>query len=217
MKFKKTLSDWLTNRYQLVIRNEEDLAEKSTFSFSYAKLISVGTILLLILVALSLALSTTILTRWLNPAYLEQRNKRELVQLAQSVDALEQQTKQQKNFIALLQSIIAGKEPPVDESPKVEEKQSKEVAIPYTEEELVTADALLRNEFENSEAALLATHHKPINVLQELFLFPAINGIVTTPFKPKMGHYGVDIVAKENEPIKCVADGVVIFAAWTVA
>ena len=216
MKFKKTFSDWLTNRYQLVIRNEEDLAEKSTFSFSYAKLISVGTFLLLILVAISLALSTTILARWLNPAYLEQQNKQELVQLAQSVDVLERQTNQQKKFIALLKSIIAGKEPPVDELPQAQAKQSKEEAIPYTEEELATADAMLRGEFENTESTLVATHNKHMNVLRDLFLFPTLNGIVTTPFKPKMGHYGVDIVAKENEPIKCVADGVVIFAAWTV-
>ena len=217
MHFKKTLADWLTNRYQLVIRSQEDLAEKTTFSFSYAKLISLSAMLLLILVACSLALSTTILAKWLNPAYVAQENKKAFMQLAMSVDALEQQTNQQKKFIALLQSIIAGQEPLPYELPQAEKKQAEQDATPYTPEQRAAADALLRSEFEAGESALLATtYNKPINDLQALFFFPPINGIITTPFKQKMGHYGVDIVAKENEPIKCVADGVVIFSAWTV-
>ena len=52
--------------------------------------------------------------------------------------------------------------------------------------------------------------------MKELFFFPPIIGIITAPFNPKIEHYGVDIVAKEKEPIKCIANGVVIFSSWTV-
>ncbi|MHA7877764.1 MAG: hypothetical protein ACX93T_02445 [Bacteroidota bacterium] len=115
MKFKNMLSGWLTHRYQLVIRNRDNLAEKSTFNFSYAKLISLGALLLGTLLVCSLALATTILTKWLNPAYVAQENEKKLIQLAQAVDMLEEQTAQQKAFIELLQSIIAGKEPPTSD------------------------------------------------------------------------------------------------------
>ena len=216
MKLKKTLSAWLSNRYQLVIRNEEDLEEKSTFSFSYAKLISLGTVLLLILVALSLVLSTTMLARWLNPAYTEQENEKRLIQLATEVDALEQQTSQQKKFIALLQSIIEGKEPPTEELSQPKKQQTEEATVAYTAEQLAEADAHLRSEFENDEPGFLPTYHKPLNGLQELFLCPPVKGIITTPFKQTIRHYGVDIVAKQNSPIKAVADGIVIFSSWTV-
>ena len=217
MKSRKTLSGWLSNRYQLVIRNEEDLAEKSTFSFSYAKLIALCAILLLTLVACSLTLSTTILSRWLNPAYLEQENKKELVKLATAVDTLEQQTTQQKKFIALLQSIIAGKEPPQYALPKAEAKQAEEETTPYSPAQLASADASLRSEFEGSEASLIAAYSKSVDDLQALLFFtPINNGIITTPFKQNIGHYGVDIVAKDKEPIKCIADGVVVLSTWTV-
>ena len=66
-----------------------------------------------------MALATTILTKWLNPAYMEQENKKKLMQLATAVDTLEEQTAQQKKFIELLQRIIAGKEPPANELPKL--------------------------------------------------------------------------------------------------
>ena len=216
MKLKKTLSAWLSNRYQFVIRNEEDLAEKSTFRFSYAKLIFLGTFILLIFVALSLALSTTILTRWLNPAYTEQENKKKLTQLATAVDELEQQTHQQEQFIELLQSIIAGKEPPANQPVQSQESQEEQATTPYTAEQLAEADAQLRSEFERNEPGLWVPYHNSMTDLQALFLFAPVNGIITTPFQRKMGHYGVDIVTKARQPVKCVADGMVIFSSWTV-
>jgi len=216
LNFKKTFSGWLTKRYQLVIRNEENLAEKSTFSFSYAKLISLGAVLLSILLLCSLALSTTILARWLNPVYMELENKKKLIQLATAVDTLEEQTTQQKKFIALLQSIIAGKEPPSNELPTANEEQTEEIPAPYSSEQLAAADALLQSEFEHSESSPATTCNKPMNALQALFFFSSVRGTVTPPSKHSRGQYDVGIVAKEHKPVTCVANGAVIFSAWTV-
>jgi len=72
------------------------------------------------------ALTTTILSRWLNPMHLVQVNQHKLIQLASEVDALEQQIMQQKKFIALLQSIIAGKDPSVDASPITQESANRQ-------------------------------------------------------------------------------------------
>jgi hypothetical protein len=135
LNFKKKFSEWLTNRYQLVIRNKENLAEKSTFTFSYAKLLSLGTALFSILVACSLALATTILAKWLNPAYVEQENKKKIIQLATAVDTLEKQATQQKKFIALLQRIIAGQDPSINELPTANEEQTEKHLTPDSSEQ----------------------------------------------------------------------------------
>jgi murein DD-endopeptidase MepM/ murein hydrolase activator NlpD len=217
LTFKKTFSDWLTHRYQLVIRNEETLAEQSTFRFGYAKLIFLGTVLFGMLVSCSLVLANTLLARWLNPAYIAQENKEKIIKLATEVNTLEKQTTQQKNFITLLQCIIEGKEPPTNELSTNEKKQAEKIHTPYSPAQLATANTLLRREFEAGKSSLSATSSKSVHDLQAFFLFPPINGIVTSPFKRRTGHYGVDIVAKESASIKCVADGVVIFSAWTVA
>ncbi|MEL6359330.1 MAG: M23 family metallopeptidase, partial [Bacteroidota bacterium] len=109
-----------------------------------------------------------------------------------------------------------GKEPPTKEPSQPEANQEEQAATPYTEEQLSEADAQLRSEFENSEPGLLNAYDNSLADLQALFFFPPVNGIITTPFKRNMGHYGVDIVTKARQPIKCVADGVVIFSSWTV-
>ena len=135
LNFKKKFSDWLTNRYQLVIRNKENLEERSTFTFSYAKILSLGAALFSILVACSLALATTILAKWLNPAYVEQENKKKLIQLATAVDTLEKQATQQKKFIVLLQRIIAGQDPSINELPTTNEEQIENIPDPYSSEQ----------------------------------------------------------------------------------
>lgn len=214
LKLKKTFSAWLSTRYQLVVRNEEDLEERSTFSFSHAKLIALCTLLLLILVACSIVLSTTVLAKWLNPAYIDHENRRELAKLNEAVKDFEQQTMQQKKFITLLQSVIAGKEPPtVVASPNNEEQHVDR--NDYTPAQQKEADDSLRREFEGDDFTLLPLASKSLVDLTEATFFPPVNGIITMPFKRSTGHYGIDIVAKEKAPIQCIADGMVIFSDWT--
>ena len=45
--------------------------------------------------------------------------------------------------------------------------------------------------------------------------FSPIKGVVTSKFDRKKNHFGTDIVAKKDEPIKCVYDGVVVISHWT--
>jgi murein DD-endopeptidase MepM/ murein hydrolase activator NlpD len=216
LQFKKKFAGWLIKHYQLVIRDEENLSEKSTFSFSYAKLIFLGIFLLSTLIMCSLALATTLLSKWLNPMYLEQENKKKLVQLATAVDALEEQVTQQKKFIALLQSIIAGKEPPDNELPTTHNEQPDNMPSPYTPEHRVAADAPLQNGLEYNEPAPATTYNKPMHALQALFFLAPVHDTATPPFKHHRGHHGMGVVVKERTPIKCIADGVVIFSAWTI-
>src|SRR5690606_4605683 len=50
--------------------------------------------------------------------------------------------------------------------------------------------------------------------LQETYFFSPLSGIVSSPYNPKSEHFGVDVVAKKNEPVKCVSDGTVILSDW---
>jgi murein DD-endopeptidase MepM/ murein hydrolase activator NlpD len=40
--------------------------------------------------------------------------------------------------------------------------------------------------------------------------------VITNEFNASQNHYGIDIVAKQNEAIKCVLDGTVILSNWTL-
>jgi murein DD-endopeptidase MepM/ murein hydrolase activator NlpD len=226
LKFKKTFTNWLTTPYKLVIRNEEDLAEKSTLRFTYAKLITLVTFTFIGLFALSLFLVNTILAKWFNPVYIEQENTNKLLRLSTAVESLEEQATQQNKFIKLMQSIVQGKEEPsypLEDTQAINSKMDtihiqEEIVRDITQPEgLEEIDTDLRNEFEEKESNLsAASYNTTAKDLKDLFFFTPIEGVITTAFNVKMEHYGVDIVAKENEPIKCIVDGMVIFDTWTV-
>ena len=99
MKPKRTFSDWLTNRYQLLVRNEENLAEKHTFSFTYAKVIVVATTLFALLLFGSLYLSKSLLAKWFDPRHAQLEANKSLAILANKVDSLTHDLELKDQFI----------------------------------------------------------------------------------------------------------------------
>jgi hypothetical protein len=95
VKARRTFSNWLTNRYLLILRNEENFAEKTTISFTYAKLILVVFIILLVTMTASLYLSSTLMAQWFDPRHELIILDRHLVNLTEQVDSLEYQGRNQ--------------------------------------------------------------------------------------------------------------------------
>ncbi|TSJ81425.1 MAG: M23 family metallopeptidase [Candidatus Cardinium sp.] len=190
--------DYFERRYQLVIRNVENFAEHITPPFSYATIITLLLSWLCISFGLSLWLAKTALARWMNPIYIETENQKKILSLARTVETFEKQFTSQTAFIATLQKIIRGKSKhPLAHTPP-----------PSTPEPTETVS--------RTEPSAAATNQKQPTNNRSPLLFPPINGMVTKSFHKEGNHYGVDIVAKEKDPIKATSAGVVIFSDWSV-
>jgi murein DD-endopeptidase MepM/ murein hydrolase activator NlpD len=213
LKSKKTLSSWLTNRYLLIFRNEENFAEKTTFSFTYAKLLVFLVFLFMIFMFLSLYLSKTIFAQWFDPRHSEIESNKKLIELSLSIDSLANEVKKKDIFIANIQKLVRG------ESLESEGTNNLDSEVFVKEEidsgELAEVDSLFRRQFEEVGVNLFANRPGSTAELQELYFFTPINGIVSSPYNPHAEHYGVDVVAKSNEPVKSIADGSVLFSSWT--
>lgn len=219
---KKTFTNWLVTRYQVVIRNEDNLAEKTTFSFSNAKLAVASFFALMFFISFGLFLSHTILRKWLNPAYIEQENRNKLMHLYMSLESLEKKNAQQDKFIKLIQSTLEEKGEPSYAMEDIPVGGPPTDMIPSLEAHEMLAEANIAD-VQSTDKGLIVAHppeaetpYKLSDSLLELFLFEPMEGIITTPFNPQIEHYGLDIVGKEHAPIKCIADGRVILSTWTV-
>ncbi len=214
MKPKKTLSERLTARYQLVVRNEENLAERSTVSFTYAKLLVISSAAFLLIFISSLFLSKTLLAKWFDPKYEQAAQKKQLIRLAQRLDSLAVEEDRKEKFIKNFQRILQGDTSNgfVDPAEVLKAETSPVKTIGTMK--LAPADSQFRKEFEQSQYSFVSLKSK-YRELQEVFFFTPINGFISDKYDGKKGHYGVDIVAKTNEPVKCVADGTVVMASWT--
>lgn len=213
---KKTLSNWLTNRYVLVVRNEENFAEKTTFSFSYAKFIVFIFAVFTVLLFISLYLVRSLLAQWFDPRTLQSETNQKLIELTLELDSLTLQNERHVLYLNNIKNIISGNQQLAEitdsSSNEVDEKNVRK-ANDLTAASAI--DSMFRKEFEGYGLSMVSTANLYSTELQELFYFNPVTGIVTSTFDPISGHYGVDIVTKENEPVKAVAEGTVVFSDWT--
>jgi len=211
LKSRKSLSNWLTNRYLLILRNEENFAEKTTISLTYAKLILVAFSFFLITMVASLYLSSTLMSQWFDPRHELIVMDRYLVDLANKTDSLQNKLRIQEQFIHNMRLILTG-EIGSDESLS---RDSAGITGSYALKPIAAVDSQFRKDFEESELSFLVSGSSIAQEIEGQYFYSPISGIITTEFNLKQEHFGIDIVSKQNEPVKSVADGTVIFADWT--
>ena len=214
MRTKKTLSNWLTTKYLLIVRNEENLSEKSSFSFTYTKLIVFLFAILTIMVIISLYLSRSLLAQWFDPRHSTLEANKKLIQLSLTIDSLTYEVQRKEMFINTFKSIILedfeGIDSAVTMTPQIARSSGN------TNFDIISpVDSMLRKEFEEVGEEYLSLNTQYAQELQEVFFFTPIAGIVTAPFDLSEDHFGIDIVAKTDEPVMAIADGSVIMADWT--
>ncbi len=214
MSTKKTLSTWLTTRYQLIIRNEDDLSEKSNIGYTYARLILVGFIVFAALLIISLFLARTVLSEWFDPHYEVTEANKKIIELSMKVDSLAYDVKRKDMFINTFKGIVSQNFKGVDSTAKPP-AQYTEAPHDSQMDYITPIDSQIRKEFEQQGDLYASLKNQNSTNLQDMFLFPPVSGIVSAPFDLRKEHYGIDIVAKADEPVKCVADGSVLLASWT--
>lgn len=215
MENKRTLSDRLTTKYLLIVRNEENFAEKTTYSFTYAK-IALGIFLIfIVMMGLSFYLSTTLLEKWFDPRFVQLKANKEVIDMSSRLDSLIIEVEKKDQFIRNFRRIISGE---VSESADVKNEStlaSAEVREIVQSEAINPIDSQFRREFEQDGLDLTLTTTSVADELQDFYLFKPVDGIVSAGFEPQKDHMAVDVVAKQDEPIKVVADGTVVLSSWT--
>ena len=213
---RKTLSNWLTNRYLLIIRNEENFAEKKTLGFTYAKVILLLGVAFLITLGIATYLVTFTLEQWLDPRFVQMQTNRKILTLTMKIDSLENDMLVKDQYVQNIKKIVSGDQSVL--STMEDEREGTPLTSSEIEfrEALQPVDSQFRAEFEKEDLGVLTFESSNSGEFRELYLFSPLEGMVSDIFNPKADHFGTDIVAKENEPVKCVADGVVVFSSWTL-
>jgi murein DD-endopeptidase MepM/ murein hydrolase activator NlpD len=214
MRPKKTLSSWLTNRYQLIIRNEENFAEKTSVGFTYSKIILFSVIIFIVFLVISLFLVETVLEKWFDPKYEQMVLNQQLYGLALKVDSLAHEVDRKDRFIANFQRVLSGDTSDFKDPAEILIGESQPLNKP-TALNIDPTDSAFRRDFEKSDLSLITLTNVKNRELKEAFFFSPITGFISDRYNVKKGHFGVDIVSKTNEPVKCIADGTVIFSDWT--
>ena len=212
MKPKKTFSSWLTERYLLIIRNEENFAEKRFLGFTYAKFFLISFIVFIVFMVMSLFLTQTILEQWFDPRHAHTQNKKQLVQLTMELDSLSEEVRKKDQFISLFRGFLTGD---TDSASVDSFRQGANMARNFSIDLSTTSiDSQFRQEFEIGEQVDQISLSRSSELL-EIFFFSPITGLISRKYNLREDHFGVDVVSKKNEPVMSVASGTVILSSWT--
>lgn len=215
LKPKKTISERLSARYQMVIRSEESLEETSSLGFTYAKILVFSIVLFVVLFIGSLFLAQTLLAKWFDPRYAHREANKKIDLLVRRFDSLAVEEQNKAEFIANVKRIFNGDTLGGAYNPEEALRQQNKPIKPVSSMKLAASDSQFRKSFEQSELSLVTLTGSKYRELRETFFFTPLTGVISDRYDVKKGHYGIDIVAKTNEPVKCIADGTVIMASWT--
>lgn len=210
-RFKKTLSNWLNNKHILIIQNEEDFSEKATYNFTYARIIFFAFLAFLVVLVLSFYMINTFLAQWFDPRYADRETRKDLVEMQVTLDSITQELENQIQYTTDLNMVFTG-----GDTDSLQDADPGTEAVRLTESaQAKMIDSLFKSEFETGGGDFLLGESLENFELRETYFFSPISGFISAPFDPKNEHYGIDVVSKKDEPVKCIADGTVVFASWT--
>ena len=201
---------WLRNRLQIIFRNKRDFKDISFFEFTNLSLSLYLLFFLALIFSISFFLSTTILSQWFDPRFVEKKANEELIRLSNSIDSLIYESQIKDQYIENIMIILSGGENEFLEKKSEENKlELQDLTNDYS-----AVDSFFRQEFESnlSFSEIIRSTDSDQNLL---LMSPVSSGVVSSFYDPSKSHFGIDITGKEEEPIKSVLDGTVLMSSWT--
>ncbi len=213
-KPKRKLLGKLTDKYRLVIMNDETFEERLSLNLSRLNVLILFSVMGVAFGFIIYALFIFTPLKEYIPGYGDVHVKKDLVKMKYRSDSLETMMDQHSAWIANIINILEDNIPLPPEEPGGKSVFFDTIKL----DRIPVEDALLREEIESElDYALIFTDAKREKTgnIYNLNFFPPLKGYVTSTFNPEKEHYGIDIVGQERSPILATLDGTVVFSGWT--
>ena len=195
-KKKGKLKQKLTDKYRLVVLNEDTFEERFSLKLSLLNVFVLGGVLSFLLILVTTFIITFTPVKEYIPGYSSTDLKIKATKLAFQTDSLKRKLDLLHDYTIALRPILTGEiKPSILDSVEIEAE-----------------DSIFREKIESQDRFPIQNNAK--NNVKIVFFAP-LNGTISQDYDSKTKHLAVDIVAKKNSPVKATADGSVIFSGWT--
>lgn len=211
---KKKLKHKLTDKYRLVVLNEDTFEERFSFKLSRLNVFVFGSIFVIFLIVGTSILIAFTSIRYYIPGYSSTELKKQATSLVYKVDSIQNAINVYDIKLEALRPILKGEVKADKFVENVDSLVQRDRLLQISKADLTASkrDSIFRSEVESKDR--FSVFDKATNKLDIVFFAP-VTGYITSGYNPKEKHYAVDISLKKGTPIKAVADGTVIFTAWT--
>ena len=203
----------LKHKFRLIVMNDSTLEERLSIRFSTLEMLSLfsfggG----LLFVFFLLLVGYTPMNEFV-PGKASGRLHKELIVITLKTDSLEKKLLENELYLKNITAIVNGEDPVTIQTKDTNVNNILEAELSFKKSK---EDSLLRIAVEAEDKISITAKKDKGNLdLENILYFSPIKGVITNSFDRKEEHFGTDIVAKEDEPIKCVFDGIVVISHWT--
>lgn len=207
---KTKLKQKLTDKYRLVILNEDTFQERFSLKLSRLNVfVFSGIFSIIIIIFTAFLISFTSLKEYI-PGYSSTELKKQATRLVYEADSLKSELAVLQNFTKAIKPVLTGEI--TADSLMNSRNVSKKIEVDEVKLSASKKDSLFRKEVEERDRFPLLEN---IQNKAKIVFFAPLTGTITQKFDAVEKHYAVDVVAKKGTPVKAVADGTVIFSEWT--
>jgi murein DD-endopeptidase MepM/ murein hydrolase activator NlpD len=213
IKLPQKLFHKLTNKYRMVLLNEDTFEEVGNMRLTRLNLIALVGVVLILLVTITYILIAFTNIRELIPGYPDAAMRQQIRTNAMKIDSLEFEQSVRDQYFENLNRIISGEAPEMYMNDTTGMVDAQNINFIRS-----TNDSILRQQVEAEEQFRLSVldNAQGSRTLNDMQFFTPVKGIITGVFSPADGHFGVDLVAGPNEVVKAVLDGTVTMSTWTL-
>lgn len=199
------------NNYKLILQEEGTFAEKWALRIRPGQLkwLAAGVIVGIIGCTYALV-ALTPLREWVVPGYLSTETRQMQVEAWHRTDSLSRALDIQQRYLDNMVAVLEGRITPQELIDSIPSDPSPGPDAPSPEE----SPSLDRLRFEVAAEDAFSIGQSIGLEDAGLWLSP-VDGRVSGPWDPSLGHWGVDLVAPANSPVKSVGRGTVVFAGFT--
>ena len=210
-KKKGKLKRKLTDKYRLVMLNEDTFEERFSLKLSRLNVFVFSGVFSIVLIGLTIVLIAFTPLKEYIPGYSSTKLKRDATRLAIESDSLKLQLAMLENYTKAIRPVLTGEindEEAIDSITDLSRKYNVDISKLNASKE----DSIFREEVDRKDRFPLS---EELQNKAKIVFFAPITGSLSQTFNANDKHFAVDIVAKTGTPIKAVADGTVIFSEWT--
>ena len=209
-KKKGKLKQKLTDKYRLVVLNEDTFEERFSLKLSRLNVFVLSGFFSILLVVLTIILIAFTPIKEYIPGYSSALLKKNALIATLKTDSLKTQLSILENYTKALRPVLTGELKPEEADSLF--LQQERIIINENALAATKADSIFREEVDSRDRFPIINNSQS-NV--KLVFFAPLNGQISQGFDPSSKHFAVDILANTGSPIKAIADGTVIFSGWT--
>lgn len=216
-KIKTKQNKNLRNKFRFVVLNDVTFEEKFSLSLTRTNVWIFLSVVAFTLIFLTAAAIIYTPLKYFIPGFGDYNYRSQIIQLEFKTDSLQNELEARalwlENLVNVANDSVTAQRPPKPQQAGTDKSQIKLNEVGQEEKEL-------RKEVEDDENYSLSYNASQnsgaVDEVKQMHLMDPVEGYVTDEYDLKKEHYGIDIAAKEDAPVKTVLDGKVISDAYTL-